>query len=62
MIVGKQLKELRNKAKLTLGDVHEKTGYAKSSIMSVEKDNDPHLSTVCKLAETYGKKVKITFE
>ena len=62
MKIGEELKELRKKAKLTLKDVHEKTGYAKSSIMSIEKGNDPHLSTVHKLAKTYGKKLIMTFE
>ena len=61
-MIGEKLKELRKQAKLTLKDVHEKTGYAKSSIMSIESGNDPHLSTVCKLAKTYGKEVKITFK
>lgn len=61
-MVGEKLKELRKQAKLTLKDVHEKTGYAKSSITSVENGNDPHLSTVYRLAKTYGKATRITFE
>ena len=62
MEVSEELRALRKKAKLTLKDVHKKTGYAISSIMSIEKGNDPHLSTVRTLAKTYGKKLIITFE
>ena len=61
-MVGNQLKDLRLKKGLSLAAVYKKTGYAKSSIMEVEKGNDPHLSTIVKLAKTYGREIIITFK
>lgn len=58
-IVGKNLKKIREKRKLSLEKVSELTGISKSMLGQIERgESNPSITTVCKLAN--GLKVQVT--
>jgi hypothetical protein len=61
--IGKHLRRMRKKRKLSMQAVYDLTGYDVSRLSEIERGlRNPSLATLQKLATAYGEPITISFE